>query len=694
MPRQRWPWRQHMLHLPDSPAAESTARTHLAPTLNRLQDDGLINRWWYIRKVPGWRLRYQADEAGAAAVRDLLTGMANDHHLIRWRDGIYEPETLAFGGPTGMDIAHTLFHADSRHLLTFQTGLGRRETAVLLFGALLRAAGQDWFEQGDAWAKVTELRPPRTAHALGTERRDRLEQAVRRLMTTDPASAPETVLPGAWTSAFTTAGQHLASLARRGGLHRGIRAILAHHFIFHGNRAGLSGADQATLAALATSIVFHSDTRPDTAGSALDARKVRAMTSALSTTPTAPSPEELRNQLTDTLVKDDTIRTRQVEDAIRTVPRHLFVPGVPLTEAYADDAVYTKTDGSGTSISAASQPRIVALMLEQLHIAPAQRILELGAGTGYNAALMGHLTGPEGQVTTIDVDDDLVDSAAQHLTAADATNVDVVLADGVLGHPDGAPYDRVIATVGAWEVPVSWLEQLAPTGRLVVPLRLAGAASRSITFEREGDGWVSRDSHMAVFMPLRGIGDDARRIIDLTGDGRVTLQAHKDNQHATDARALLGVLEHPAYEEWTGVHFVPMESFEWLDLWLACCLDNPLMRMNVEPAAKESGLVRPMFPAVAMSTTAADGSLAYLTIRRAAPTPDGGRRFEVGVIGHGPTGQQLAEHVSREITAWDSTFRNRTVRFALPDTSPAPAQKATGRFVLDRPHRPLTITWQ
>lgn len=150
------------------------------------------------------------------------------------------------------------------------------------------------------------------------------------------------------------------------------------------------------------------------------------------------------------------------------MPRHTFVPEVPVDEAYADAPLYTKTDGNGASISAASQPRIVAMMLEQLQPEPGQRVLELGAGTGYNAGLLAHLVGEHGQVTTIDVDDNTVDDARSGLAAAGIDNVRVVLGDGALGHPDGAPYDRIIATVGAWGLPPAWLAQLAPGGRLVV----------------------------------------------------------------------------------------------------------------------------------------------------------------------------------------------------------------------------------
>jgi protein-L-isoaspartate(D-aspartate) O-methyltransferase len=416
------------------------------------------------------------------------------------------------------------------------------------------------------------------------------------------------------------------------------------------------------------------------------------MTTTVSDASTA-SADELRARLADHLGKDNTVRTAAVEAAFRRVPRDLFLPDVGLQEAYADEPVYTKHDGTGASISAASQPRIVAMMLEQLQVEPGHRVLELGAGTGYNAALMATITGEAGHITTIDIDDDLVNNARRHLASAGVTGVDVILADGALGHPETAPFDRVIATVGAFEVPTAWLEQLAPSGRLVVPVRLAGAASRSIIFERDADGWGSRGSEMAVFMPLRGIGDDSRRIIDLTGTDEVTLQTHKDNAHATDADALAGVFDTLRYEVWTGVHFVPMESFEWLDLWLACRLANPIMRMEVAPAAKDSGLVTPMFPTVAMATTAADGSLAYLTIRPAEPDPDRGRRYEVGVIGHGASGQELAEHIGNEITNWDHEFRSRTVHFGIPDTPPLPDEDAS-RLVLDRPHNPMIVTWE
>ncbi len=168
-----------------------------------------------------------------------------------------------------MRVTHNLFHHDSRHLLARTAqhspapALGQRETTVLLFSALLRAADQDRYEQGDVWAKVFDLRP--AAHAVATEQPHTLAQAIRRLMTVNPRSVPG-LLPGPWVAAFEAAGHALADLTRSGRLERGLRAVLAHHFIFHANRAGLSAADQSTLAALATGTVFDTTERPDSSG--------------------------------------------------------------------------------------------------------------------------------------------------------------------------------------------------------------------------------------------------------------------------------------------------------------------------------------------------------------------------------------------------------------------------------------------
>ena len=113
-----------------------------------------------------------------------------------------------------------------------------------------------------------------------------------------------------------------------------------------------------------------------------------------------------------------------MEAAFRAVSRHLFLPDVGISDVYTDRAFPTKHAG-GKPISSSSQPAIMAIMLEQLALEPRQRVLEIGAGTGYNAALIARIVGQGGHVVTIDIDEDLVMLARKHLAAAGFDRVDV-----------------------------------------------------------------------------------------------------------------------------------------------------------------------------------------------------------------------------------------------------------------------------
>ncbi|MFD5915422.1 methyltransferase, FxLD system [Kitasatospora sp. NPDC058201] len=691
-------WIQHDLAFARSVTVERVAAHHLAPVLAFAQDTGVLEGWWYMRKK-GLRLRYRAP-APAPVVTSLLDVLAVEGVVEHWATVIYEPENEAFGGPEAMEVTHRLFHTDSRHLLaraaeSSPTALGRAETVVVLVSAMLRAAGLDWYEQGDVWARFARLRD--APAAVAPDRAIDLTAAMRRLMRLDTWALTRDTTPlahhGGWVHAFEQAGQDLARLARDGHLTRGPRAVLSHHILFHANRAGLPVEHQAAMAARALDAVFHTDEDSASSPSTIHPtpRGTHMTTLSSDIAPAAPTAEQLRADLTERLLDQGTIRTATVEDAFRTVPREHFLPGFPMETVYADNPVYTKADGSGTRISAASQPAIVALMLEQLDPQPGERIFEAGAGTGVNAAYMGHIVGPDGHVVTVDVDEDLVDGARKHLVGAGITNVEAVLGDGALGHPGGAPFDRVIATASTSEMPTPWLRQVKPTGRIVLPLRLRGTASRTTAFERGEDGWVSVDDQLAVFMPLRGSMDDARRTVALTREGDVALQVHKDQDAAVDAELLAGVLDSGRHEAWTGVTIPGGTTYEYQDLWLALTLPNSLMRMSVTGAARERG-VKPMFGWGAMATVA-DGSLAYLTLRPGEPTADGRKTYETGVVGHGPDGAGLADLTAEEIRVWDAGYRGRTPRIELPD-GPVTADRAEGRFVLDRPHHPITVIWE
>lgn len=197
-------WHHFFIEFTDPSAAEHTTAHEVAPVLDQAQHVGELQIWWYLRKTPAWRLRYQPTNPDTTVLDTLLINLAASGHVASWTQGIYEPETLAFGGHAAMDIAHTLFHQDSQHLLAraAQTepspALGRRETTVLLYSSMLRAAGLDWFEQGDVWAKVTTLRPASHPHPATPGRADGLSRAIRRLMTPTPAVFPTSFLSRGW----------------------------------------------------------------------------------------------------------------------------------------------------------------------------------------------------------------------------------------------------------------------------------------------------------------------------------------------------------------------------------------------------------------------------------------------------------------------------------------------------------------
>ncbi|MFD3823154.1 methyltransferase, FxLD system [Streptomyces sp. NPDC058625] len=688
-------WQQHNITFIDRESARHTIAERLGPALIEAEADRQLTGWWFMNKQP-WPLRYLADKP-SPAVESLLSDLIGDGVVASCLPCVYEPETDAFGGTEAMHAAHELFHSDSLHLLTYQPSpmhLGRRETAVLLASVMMRGAGLDWFEQGDVWAKVAALRPATAPQP--PERAVELSPVMRKLMTADAHSLcrPDGPLHAheGWVAAFERAGGMLADLADRGALTRGLRAVIAHHVIFHANRAGLLQDDQSALSHIAREVVMGTSDHTESPTEAMaGVDSVSAVNTDTIITPTADA-ERLRNALVDQLRADGHARTPAVETALRTVPRHVFVPEASLEDAYGNAPVHIKYDTDGTSISCASQPGVVALMLDQLDAQPGERILELGAGTGYNAGLLAHLVGESGHVTTLDVDDDLVEGARAHLAAAGITNVEAVTRDGALGYAEAAPYDRIIATVGAHGVPHAWLQQLAPGGRLLVPQRLKGTVSRSIAYEQRDGRWVSLNSEMNTFMPLRrGIADDDRRVIPLSTDGTVRLQAPAGL--SIDADALAGVLDQPRTKEWTGMTVRAMESPEWMELFVTCSLPSGLIRMLFPQNAKGTLLTEDPYPS---STAVVDkGAVTYLARRVSKEkTTEGDKLWEFGVIGHGPGSDELVTKVADAIRTWDRDYRDREATFEIQPLDAPETEQRPGLFALDTPLNRIVVDWR
>jgi protein-L-isoaspartate(D-aspartate) O-methyltransferase len=275
---------------------------------------------------------------------------------------------------------------------------------------------------------------------------------------------------------------------------------------------------------------------------------------------------ELRQALVGDLVREGRVRSAGVEAALRAVPREVFVPGVPLDEVYRPSEAIVIKRLEGVSVSSASAPDVMAVMLEQLAVEPGQRVLEIGTGTGYNAALLAELVGPDGEVVSVEIDEDLVLAAREHLRTAGYARVQVVLGDGALGYAPAAPFDRLILTVGAGDIAPAWRDQLRnPGGRLVLPLAISGT-QRCVAFEQVGDHLASQTILNCSFIPLRGLLAGSTPRLPLGPNAEVAISSSSVD---LPAGGISELLVGPSRAVLTGVLASTAEVAEGLVLWLA-----------------------------------------------------------------------------------------------------------------------------
>ncbi|MFI5495258.1 methyltransferase, FxLD system [Actinoplanes sp. NPDC051859] len=400
------------------------------------------------------------------------------------------------------------------------------------------------------------------------------------------------------------------------------------------------------------------------------------------TTTREDDPAALRAAMVASLRAQDVLHCERVAAALATVPRHEFAPGEPLRKAYDTHTTLVPVRAAdGTELSVVSASHIQAIMLEQARIEPGMRVLEIGS-SGYNAALIAEMVGPSGQVTTVDIDPIVIDRARTCLAATGYERVNVVHADADAGVPAHAPYDRIIVTVGAWDIPPAWPDQLSDTGRIVLPLRFAGI-SRLIAFDRTGDFLTAADYRLGAFVAMQGDGQTSEKLVTITDD----IGLYLDPQHtpSLDVPALREALHGPRIDLWADTEFdMPDE----LALFLLTNGGEQMVMLHAAQQAIDDGLVEPPVRH-GMPALVRGGSFAYRLKRDSA---DFGSKYEAGVRAHGPDAAAVGDEFLTLVRRWGGEyFRRNAAVIQYHPTGAAGAVPAGWKTV--KRHGTLTVTW-
>lgn len=203
-----------------------------------------------------------------------------------------------------------------------------------------------------------------------------------------------------------------------------------------------------------------------------------------------------RERLVHNLIKENYIKSDKVKDAFQKVPRDKFLPDFLKNRAYDDTPLVI---GYGQTISA---PHMVAIMCEALDIKKEQKILEIGAGSGYHAAIVSYLVGKKGHVYTIERIEKLGNQAENNLKKAGFTNTTVEIGDGSEGLEKYQPYDRIYVTCAAPKVPPPLIHQLKEDGKLLIPVGKMYCELKLL--EKKDKQIISKNLGGCVFVPLVG----------------------------------------------------------------------------------------------------------------------------------------------------------------------------------------------
>ncbi len=205
-----------------------------------------------------------------------------------------------------------------------------------------------------------------------------------------------------------------------------------------------------------------------------------------------------RKRLLDELEKYGYIKSKEVRRAMLSIPRENFMPDHMEKYAYVDSP---QPIGEGQTISA---PHMVAMMVEKLDLESGQRVLEVGGGMGYHAAVISRIVGEEGKVYTMELLEELADAAENALEKTGIRNVDVIRGDGSKGYEEEAPYDRISVACAAPHIPPPLIEQLKIGGKLLLPVS-SGFFQELTRVTRTAEDKIKKEKlGGVVFVPLKG----------------------------------------------------------------------------------------------------------------------------------------------------------------------------------------------
>ncbi len=364
-----------------------------------------------------------------------------------------------------------------------------------------------------------------------------------------------------------------------------------------------------------------------------------------------------------------------------TVPRESFLPGLPLEEVYADRSIVIKSCGDEV-LSTSSQPSMMAIMFEQLAVHEGDRILEIGTGSGYNAALLAALSGAHGSVTSLDIDADLIEAARARLAKHDGA-ITLLAADAEQLGSLGERFDRIMVTVAAAEVSPQWFAALREDGRLVVPLEL-GVLQLCAGFERKGVSLLSASCAGTAFIPLRGAARHAACNARLSEAPFIVRTACGEGMGAAEAWKLL--CAGPSSDLAAAIALEELDdAAHWLDVRRPdfCVLTaygsalGPRIVPNVSVCAEGT----PDESVMTFGYAARDG----LAVFALGPAGD------VRIRAYGTP--EPAGRLQADLAAWNAAGRPALGRMQLEVAFEKPAAVRPGDLVLERPRSTLLVRW-